>query len=244
MRTLAANRLLYSGYVLRTDGSQNYIDCGTMRNFGQNAGSGVYAKCNFSVPSGYAKQGFLYAIVDESGQQFSIELNLQNSVNQVSFLWRDAVGNLIDYKYHGTNINNGSIHTLIASGNPAGTATLTLDGTIVTPGTTVSAQTLTTFNNYTDDLVLGVDGDVNIGPTLFGSITFYNFYLGNTSGSFIGEYNFTEGSGTTTADSSGNGNTGTLLGSPPPIWLYGLNPGHRTILATNRQLAINRQLHA
>lgn len=39
----------------------------------------------------------------------------------------------------------------------------------------------------------------------------------------VGWWKFNEGSGTTTADSSGNGNTGTLTGGSPPVW--GTPPG-------------------
>lgn len=37
----------------------------------------------------------------------------------------------------------------------------------------------------------------------------------------VGQWHFNEGQGTTAGDSSGNGNNGTLLGSPPPAWVAG-----------------------
>lgn len=47
--------------------------------------------------------------------------------------------------------------------------------------------------------------------------------LGPTGGNLVGWWKFDEGSGTTTADSSGNGNDGTLVNSP--AWATGHNGG-------------------
>jgi len=67
--------------------------------------------------------------------------------------------------------------------------------------------------------------------------------LANITSDLRAYYQFNEGSGTTAVDSSSNGNTGTLEGSPLPLWVDSINPYFGNAIGFDTQNYVNTSLN-
>jgi hypothetical protein len=81
-----------------------------------------------------------------------------------------------------------------------------------------------------------------IAVSVLSLLVFSTAALGDITTGLRAYYKFDEGSGTTAYDSSGNGNTGTLEGSPVPSWVGGINPYFETALDFDTQNYVNTSL--
>jgi hypothetical protein len=85
-----------------------------------------------------------------------------------------------------------------------------------------SANALTLGGTYYNgDPFFGKLDDIGVYNRVLSASEVSTLYTTNTGG-LAGAWALDEGSGTTTADSSGNGNTGNLSGTPLPTWTTGL----------------------
>ncbi len=204
-----------SDFALLFDGSQNYVSLGTMGNFGSNLGSGFY--CKFQIKStitSYSEMGYT------GGQALIIAVGGYSGDGMRLYI-RDNSSNVLAANVASPSIawNDGNLHTLIYTANfTTQVITISVDGV---------SQTVFYENQSPSYSFVNFTGNpVGIGSALSGSFlacTLDNFQIGTSSSVLYGSYGFNEGTGTTTADASGNNNTGTLTGSPVPLWVTGLN---------------------
>lgn len=205
-------------YALLFDGIQNYVSLSTLGNLGSNLGSGFYCKFDIKTTSSNAN---ISPWGVANGTNNRVYLTLNNSANQIRIDILDNAGLKLSAVCT-KNIIDGNKHTLIVTATMStNIVTISVDG-VAQSISYINQQTPTTFVNFTANFALGAR---TVGASLFNycTCTLDNFQIGINAGNLYGIYNFDEGSGTTTADSSGNGNTGTLLGSPVPRWVTGLN---------------------
>lgn len=219
-RTITDNSL--SG--LRFDGTQNYINLGTLGSLGSNAGSGLYVKFDIittqTTPFGFGE----YNLFTES---LYITLNLNASeVTSNHALNLVFEGNNNNFFVAGVNsptisFNDGFRHTLEFELLPAsGSLVVRIDGVPQTV-TVTRHDGGYTYGNFASDFYMGARNN-NGSPISFMNATIDNFAIGTSANNIFANYKFDEGSGTTTADATGNGNTATLSGSPVPTWVvYG-----------------------
>jgi len=212
-------------FALQFNGSTNYVSLGTLGNLGSNLGSGFY--CKFDIKTTSTSQG-IFGYSTGSNQIIEVGLNTNAAWTDVAnhglTIYLNANNNLL--LSGGTsaptiNFNDGATHTIIFTATPAtNTITLSIDGvnqTVAYGG----QQTPSTFVNFSSNFFIGARNNVG-SPNLFLACTLDNFRIGTSSSNIYGSYLFNEGKGTITADSSGNGNNGTLAGSPLPSWVAGL----------------------
>lgn len=213
-------------FALATDGTQNYIACGTIPGLGTAMVNGVYAKFLFRTTStALGEWGFVHT-TQSSG--FIIGFNEgpinTNTIGGVQVDIEDASGVTKKLRGHTTgtfSFNDGNTHTLEVIGNPGGsTITVNFDG-VSKPITYENQDTLGTFLNFNASWDIGARY-FNGGIGNFWNGTVDDFQLGVSSSNIYAKYNMDEGSGTTTVDSSGKGNTANLIGTPPPAWVTGL----------------------
>ncbi len=212
-------------YSLLFDGVQNYVSLGTMGNFGSNLGNGFYCSFQIKTTSTASKfVGFQQNNLTVSFA-FNIKSNGGANTNSIYFKFGDTGGRFLQAGIDSPTINftNGNIHTIAFSVNfVTNTITATIDGVSQTITYNLQ-QTLSTFTNFTQPFYIGVYNN-NGTPGNFFACTLDNFQIGTSSSVLYGSYSMNDGPGSTTiADSSGNGNTGTLTGSPLPTWVTGLN---------------------
>lgn len=210
-------------YALKFDGSQNYLDLGTMGSFGSNLGSGIYIK--FQIKTTVTS---IVAFGNSfSGQQLQVTLNqssdfgYSNISGAICIEYQDNASNysLCGFQSPTINFNDGNIHIVEISINvSAKTLVIKIDG--VSQSVNNNLSTMTSFINFVGNFRIGCVNNFGTNQK-FISATFYNLQIGTSAGTLYGNYQMNEGTGTTTADSSGNGNTGTLSGSPLPLWVTG-----------------------
>ena len=212
-------------YALQFDGSQNYLSLGSLGSFGSNMGSGFY--CQFQIQTTSTANAYFGAV---NNMRIIIGLNRTTASANTSGIIRlqlmdTGSGNINVQTTSATNFNDGNIHTLtfLWAGGSATTVTISVDG--VSQALTYANQTaLSSFANFSTALYMGAA--FNSGATAYLPCTLDNLYIGTSSSSLYGEYYMNEGTGTTTADSSGNGNTATLAkgAGSYPSWVTGLGP--------------------
>lgn len=231
-RTAAGTRQLVQG--LGFNGTTTYVNFGTMGNFGSNLGSGFYAKFQIQTLDKTSTKE-IFGVFATGGVNPGLELfyNSVSSTGDLQFYFKDPSGNAINAHWDGANsphINDGAIHTieLTVVANPAA-ATLKIDGVTKTVGY-YSQQNLSGFANFNTFFAIGGQ---NFAGTMFKftSGIIYNLQVGTSAGALYGSYNLQEGTGTTANDTSGQGNNGTLSGSPLPVW-------NTRTAATNRFLDV------
>ncbi len=121
----------------------------------------------------------------------------------------------------GTSFNVGVTTITLSASNPCGTATcvftITVSDTQVPLLNGVPANATVSCDNIpTPAIVTATDNCPGLG-----AVDFTQVVGGAPLNGLLTQWLFNEGSGTTTADASGNGNTGTL--SPNVIWTPGMN---------------------
>jgi len=220
--------------ALLIDGSQNYLSLGTLGNFGSNLGSGFY--CKFDIQTSSVSGG-TFGEYNSSNQSVYIEFNAKHEVlssHDITVVFEGANNSFLIASTNSdttVSFNDGTIHTIIVTINPgAGTMTLSIDG-ISQTFTTYRNDTGYTYANFPQNFLIGAYNSTGT-PAGFFQCKIDNLQVGTSSSNIYGNYQFNEGLGTTTADSSGNGNTATLLGNPVPSWVTGLS-----IINTNISLA-------
>lgn len=172
-------------------------------------------------------------IIKKDGQYI---LRVNNSGNALqAFLWTSAVGEL---GVGITTLSTGQHH--VGMSYDGSTLRLLLDGAVV--ASTAQTGTVTTSTNnlyfgadpaHTSEMFEGVIAEVRISNVAryTGSYTIpTNQFVSDAN--TVGLWHFSEGSGTTTADSSGNSNPGTLTGTPTPAWVQGLVPSPMSFFRT------------
>jgi len=234
-RQLASNRSLWSGFAIQPDGSQSYASLGTLGNFGSNLGSGFY--CSFQIKTTQTTEGYFFGEFNEASSQEITVLANQAGNGIVTIYMQDANNkSLSAQSTSATNINNGSVHSVVVTIIPStNTITLSIDGSSI-PITYTNQHTPATFNNFTSSFYLGGESRYGLGNPI--ACTLDNFQIGTSSSNLYGQYMgiYQKGTGTTLHDSSGNGNDGTLEGSPVPPWVLGFGSGARFNLASGRSL--------
>jgi len=204
-------------YALKFNGINQYASLGTMGNFGSNLGNGFYCKSDITIPS---YQLYTYIFGTYGGNE-GVGLTMY-SPTALQFQIKDNNG--LTLQGHFTaNIFDGNKHTLeITAISSTNTIVANVDDSPSTVGY-IAQQTPATFVNFQNQMNIGArrNGGNNQNPL---ACTLDNFQIGTSSSVLYGNYKMNEGSGTTIADSSGNGNTGTLVNdtSPSTMWVPGL----------------------
>jgi hypothetical protein len=217
-----------ANYALQFDGNQNYVSLGTMGNLGSNLGSGFYMKFNIQTTQTTIFDFGVYG-GNSPNSSAVIYFNADQAANNVSGKIRVFVqggsggGILCGATTSATTYNNGSTHTIEVIIN-VGSQTVAINFDGASQAISYENQnTITGFNNFIYSFVLGARYDQGTIDK-FGACTLDNVLIGTTSSSLYGVYYFNDGSGITTLDSSGSGNTGTLgnSGGANPAWVAGL----------------------
>jgi hypothetical protein len=206
--------------ALQFDGTQNYIDLGLMGGFGAAIGTnnGFYAAFDIKVvaassnacPLGTLKAGNLNA--------FRVLLNSGGVSGKTRISLFDSLSKKIDGFFTNIAIMDGGKHTLIITITPStNTIVATLDGAGQAI-TYTNQESPATYVNFDKNVFLGAvnnDGAVSNNA----AVILDTVKLGTAAGTLFGNYAIDEGTGTTIADTSGQGNTGTLTGTPLPTWV-------------------------
>lgn len=210
------------GSALSFNGTTAYLDLGTMGSFGSSLTAGFY--CKFYIKTTSTSAGNF--INFNSGQEIYIGLNRKSdgstSSGCIRFHLTDNAGHVLQGGCDtSTGFNDGNINTIeIIWVTGTNSYTLKVNGTSKTV-TYTNTDTPSTFSNFSRKVIFGArDASGTIDG--FFNCTLDNIQIGTTSSSLYGVYLLNEGTGTTTADTSGQGNTGTLSGSTLPSWVTGL----------------------
>lgn len=238
----------FVGHALQFDGSQNYVDVGTMGSFGSNLSSGAYVSFDFSRLTTTSTATMAFGVLNTGTKTgFFVELQGNNSdvytSNDIRFFVRDEAGNSISAHISSPSIaiHDGQKHSVVITQSGT-TVTITLDGIPQTVAYYVQ-QSIGTTANFGFPMWIGGRNSRGVltEPT---SATLDNVKMGTSSSVLYGSCSFDEGTGTTTADASGNSNTGTLTGSPTPTWVNGLTPltglARISVAATKTLTALSR----
>jgi len=208
--------VLDPGYSIKFDGSQNYVLL--------KSGSIVSGLTNWYISARFMRPN---TTINASGEAIYAERASTGSdivkvdlfgaapnIGKVGLTYRDNAGTLTQLRTTST-YNDGVFHTI--SIKKVGTAiTINVDGDITT-GTVAGTDNFT--NAGLETRVGGDKGDPNANfEGIIDEVT-----VGTDENNLTGYWAFNDGSGTSTADSVGT-NTGTLTGTPLPLWLnQGIN---------------------
>ncbi len=127
------------------------------------------------------------------------------SSSSIQLAWSNTATDLGGFHVWRSTSATGTFTDITPSGVPSNTTTFTDTG--LASGTTYF-YFVTSFNNVGDS-----------SPTSTVSTKTLTVYTAN---GLVAYLPFDEGTGTTTADTTGNGNNGTLPGAEPPTWVTGL----------------------
>ncbi|MBV9145504.1 MAG: LamG domain-containing protein, partial [Acidobacteria bacterium] len=177
--------------------------------------------------------GLLGNRVDCSDGNF---LGVRIFTNSTLFVELDQDANKTNYNSVQTSfgVSDGNWHhaAIVRQGT---TLTLYIDGNSAGSNSSAAITNITGANPF----VVGTDACTGAYNGALDEIHIFNRALSQTevqsihnAGSaglttLVGWWHFNEGTGSTTADLSGNGNTGTLLGNPPPVWTADPPPAFR-----------------
>lgn len=215
-----------SDFALSFDGSQNYVDLGPMGSFGSNLGNGFYCKFLIKTTStAVGVSGMDYTGTHHNVIQLAFNIGSSSGSGKLRLYITDNNNNWFGNAVNSPTIsfNDGSVHTLEFIANiVAKTLIVNIDGVSQTV-TNIVNNTLSTFVNFPEAFYIGAQKS-DAGVNSFFACILDNFQIGTSSAVLYGNYAMNDGPGATTIiDSSGNGNTGTLNGSPLPTWATGLN---------------------
>jgi hypothetical protein len=198
-------------YALAFDGSQNYVSLGTMGNFYSNLTNTLYVCATIKMTAIPSSDSRIVANDHTDQNYLGFQLYTTNNGKQILFM----VGNGISYVNSQINYGSapvGQVIQLVGIYDGAN-VTLYVNGVAQSPypltgnvGATINPVWISGNPAYNGDFFPGVIDNVQIGTS---SSVLYGSYPGISQ----------PGSGTTLFDRSGNGNNGTLTGSPLPIWI-------------------------
>jgi len=203
-------------YALQFDGG-NYVNVGTLGTFGANHGNPF--KIEFYVKTTQSNAAFLFGLYGGTvnDQVFYAKINHAIS-GDLRFTLRDTSM----YRLYGNTgnigLNDGFWHKIeIEVTTSTNTIVVKLDG----DSKAISydyQQNLSDFGNLTEDMFLASYNHLSSQPGLIGKLDEVKIIenYGEVDEAVVGYWRFEEGAGLTTADESGNGNTGSLEDSP--IW--------------------------
>lgn len=233
-RTTAGTRLLAGGITF--DGVQNYLNLGNLGILGSSLGTGAYISTTVIVNT--AVSGFIAGGgLSGSTTAFLLGINqIQGGAvtrDGLRVFLRDNSGKVVDGGCVISGLTNGSSHTIIVTVIPStNTITVTADGVAQT--ITYSTQaTPSSFSSFANGYSVGARNNNGTLQNFVGS-SILNFSIGTSSSALFGKYNLTEATGTIANDSSGNNNTATLSGTPPPTWITRTTSGTRTAVSITR----------
>lgn len=213
---LVPNEIVSDGIGIKTDGANNQISVGSLGSLGADLAGGFYSKIRMkTTATAVGAFGFFHTNV---GSKVVINFNTPTA-GKIQLRIGDVAGNsIIAATTSATNFNDGNYHTIeLACNVTARTITITIDGGSQAVSYS-SQQTLGTLANFDNNFYLGgsfFDGSVN---NRF-ACTLDSFRIGLSSTNIYASYKMNENTGTAIADETGNGNTGTLGGSPLPSWV-------------------------
>ncbi len=179
----------------------------------------------FMVPTNSDGGALVNKYVSSSGNGWQIFL----AGDLRAWYFRDGANNVFNNGVMDAGpVNDGLWHHAAMAVDAAG-GRLYLDGVLKssiawsgTPGATTTTQPLS-FGIYPgDSCFTGQMDEVSIWNTALSTAQIQaamNHPFAGTEPGLIGYWRLDEGSGTNTVDSSGHGNNGKLLSSPPPAWI-------------------------
>jgi hypothetical protein len=218
------------------NGTDNYVNIGTMGNLGSLLASGLsislWVKSNLRTA-----MTMVGTRVTSTNMYLNFKLNSQsgsNNADYVQFQFVDGSAVALNGYAQAQKVNNGEWHHLVATMNPSGSAiTLYMDGVALTV-TYNNQNAPSSFANFANAVFLGALDNAGVVATpyykgLMDEVTFWNsilsesevsslYYNGSVSGkSPVSYHKFDEGTGTSVADSVG-ANTGTWNGTLTSQW--------------------------
>ena len=212
-----------TGFALTFDGSQNYVSAAGTLNTSFYGGLGSTTLQFWCLVQ--TTQTSIGTLFGQSGVNCRINCGAAeaNSSGRISVMIGDDTALILrGYTTNATSVNDGNVHFVLVTANCASnTVTISVDGTPQTISYDLQ-QTPHTFTSTSRFYGFGAENYFGtMRNFLNGSMDLIN--LGTTATSYA-KFDLNTPGGTTTADSSGQGNTGTLVGSPPPTWINGWVP--------------------
>lgn len=206
-----------SSFALQFDGSQNYVDFGTLGDFGNNITTNNSFYLAFDMKTSATTVKTFWGKSESGNRNFELILNGGAEQGKLKISIGGTNKDLAGF-FTNTAIIDDSWHTitwlLVPSAN---TIVATVDG--VNQDITYDEQeTPTNIANFTQGIYLGRK---NVSGTPSGNFPglLDNFKMGYTASNLVVDCKFNEGTGTVATDASGNGNNGTLSGNPVPTYV-------------------------
>ena len=216
-------------YGLQFNGS-NYVSL---------APSSAFALANNWTIEFWEKDGFQMGSTVSTTTGWFIRNEPTDLDSSIMFFDSNGVQQYVNTGYTG-HLNDGNWHHVAMVVDPT-YLTIYYDGVQV--GQSTSGTAVMAANIGTVPIWIGLDGGGDSAPTgrkmtevRFSSTnrytgTFTPAHSFGADSSTVGLWHLDEGTGATTADASGNGNTGTLVASP--MWIEGISPAFDSALQFN-----------
>lgn len=202
------------------DGANNYVTLTTLGTLGADIGTGnsVYISIDYISTDGGTNVALFGTVDSGVNNTFRAQYNAGGVSGKMSITLEDSTGKHIDASFTNIILKDGTKHTLVIVVVPStNTVTATIDGASQAI-TYTNQQTPNTFVNFPFEMYIGAQN--NQGAATANMICkISDCKIGVSAGNLYGKYAINEGTGTTIADTSGKGNTGTLSGSPLPAWV-------------------------
>lgn len=215
------------------DGVQSFLDIGTLSNFlsSINPTDSFYVAMIIEAPPG-TTASVLYQKNTASNQKIEIDIFPSAGKNTMSVAITKDNGNTfygtIDYDIFADGRPH-LVEVFFDFGSLAKAAWI--DGVLAGLVNT-SENGVPPFNDWNNSGVVGfASGRSNA------AFKIYSFKMGKTSSDLVIDLQFSEGTGTLVADSSGDGNDATLSGSPVPDWV--VKPEDRETLSIIANLTLS-----
>lgn len=215
--------------ALQFDGTQNYLDLGTLGSLGSNLGNGFYYRQDIKTSkTDKREQGIVWT---GSPSNCAIIIGLNNNSGGgttsgcIRLYTRDQTGKqLAGATTSATNFNDGAKHIIeVIAVFSTNTITIKVDG--VSKAITYTAQqTPSSFTDFNRIFPVGARNNAGSFDYYLASIV-DNFQIGTSLSALYGSYSMDEGSGTTTANAGSVGGTATLTkgAGDYPAWVTGLS---------------------
>jgi hypothetical protein len=196
---------------LAFDGVQNYVDIGLLGSFMGGMTNDLYIA--FTIRADPATGDIIYQRNIGGSSSQALRISMVNAGGYDTLVFTIYKGSGGWEYYINQTVLDGQIHLVefVTQFNSFSKQAF-VDGVAV-PIVNQASNQPPPYVNFNANAAIGKGADG------FGKFTLYNLKMGYSAVDLSVNYTLSEGQGTTLADSTGNGNTGTLAGSPLPVWI-------------------------